>query len=155
MHWEPQENEPMVESKWHACTDVEAMLAFVGDTVSERKLRLFASACCRRLWPLLRESGRRALDVQEAFLDGETDRAAWLAAWDVTWREDVEGGVAGVAQPRIDAAAAVMHTVRPNGEVAGWYTANRMEWATYAAQNAALAAVEAAGENPGYPPKGK
>src|SRR6516164_7753143 len=37
----------MTESEWLAATDPEPMLAFLRGKASERKLRLFACACCR------------------------------------------------------------------------------------------------------------
>src|SRR5262245_6634951 len=43
----------MTEAEWLACTDPEQMLRFVYGRVSNRKLRLFACACSRRIWHYL------------------------------------------------------------------------------------------------------
>jgi hypothetical protein len=43
----------MTQSEWDACTDPAQMLTFLRDQVSERKVRLFTCACCRRIWHLL------------------------------------------------------------------------------------------------------
>jgi hypothetical protein len=60
----------MTEAEWLACARPQTMLEFLGDRAGERKLRLFACACCRRLAPLLRsESARRALDLAERAAD--------------------------------------------------------------------------------------
>ena len=43
----------MGEAKWLACTEPQSMLSFLEGKASDRKLRLFAAVCCRRVWPLL------------------------------------------------------------------------------------------------------
>jgi hypothetical protein len=83
----------MTEAEWLACTDPAPMLEFLRAqrTTSERKLRLFAAACCRRVWDWLGEKSRRAVDVLERYVDGlastdELRRAAGGAQED--WLED-------------------------------------------------------------------
>src|SRR5262245_36214174 len=63
----------MDEATWLSCTDPAPMLAFLldSDRATERKLRLFAVACCRRVWPLLvHEVSRKAVEVAERYADG-------------------------------------------------------------------------------------
>ena len=45
----------MTESEWLTCADPTRMLQRVDRPASDRKLRLFACACCRWVWPLLRD----------------------------------------------------------------------------------------------------
>ena len=49
----------MTESDFNRCADPRAMLEFLRGTgrAGERKLRLFACACCRRVWHLLGKGG--------------------------------------------------------------------------------------------------
>src|SRR5438552_3546524 len=62
----------MSEAEWLDCTDPGPMLAFLKGKASERNLRLYAVACCRRIWPLLREKKvtRRTVEFAEKFADG-------------------------------------------------------------------------------------
>jgi len=43
----------MTEAEWNACNDPKPMLGFLRGRGNDRKLRLFAVACCRRVWHLL------------------------------------------------------------------------------------------------------
>src|SRR5262245_14314217 len=73
----------MTEAEWLACTDPQEMLRFLRRNASDRKLRLFAVACSRRIWSWIDDLGRNAVNVAESCADGmagpEEMRAARLA----------------------------------------------------------------------------
>lgn len=75
----------MTEAEWLECTDPEKMLVYLRThvAVSERKSRLIACGCCRRLWDRLEgewQPGRDAIDVVERFLDGSASETKLRAA---------------------------------------------------------------------------
>jgi len=72
----------VTEAEWRACTDPVAMLEHVREQAGDRKLRLFAVACCRHNWDALaQDSSRDAVEAAEQFADGEIDAAALRDAW--------------------------------------------------------------------------
>jgi hypothetical protein len=106
----------MTEGEWMECDDPQVMLSFLQEAgqLSDRKLRLFAVACCRRIEYLLSdERTRRAMDLAELYADGmasevdlaEADAEAWNAR-SQAWDEQVD------SNRHADAAGA--------GEMAAW-----------------------------------
>jgi hypothetical protein len=60
------------EAEWLSCADPADLLPPLQGQVSDRKLRLLACACARRLWSLLpAEQGRAAIAVAERFADDQ------------------------------------------------------------------------------------
>jgi hypothetical protein len=99
----------MTEAEWRNGGSPEAMLNYLGPGACPRKLRLYAVACCRRVWHLLRdEHSRGAVEAAERYAEGlddavrlaaageaaggghgaaraATQPSAWVAAWDAAW----------------------------------------------------------------------
>ena len=82
----------MTEAEWLACTNPQKMLDYLDErsVLSDRKQRLFDSACVRRIWHLLTDArGKRAVELAEQNADGSATldevheaQAAPLAARD-------------------------------------------------------------------------
>jgi hypothetical protein len=95
----------MDEPQWLACADPDRMLTFLQDTISARKLRLFACACCRLIEDVLGEELRRALEVAERYADGLADIRERKAALQAV-RHVVLGKWLGYRKQAVDRALA-------------------------------------------------
>lgn len=108
----------MTETDWLTCADPTPMLEFLlAGRASERKARLFAVACCRRIWHLLTDQGsRKALEVIERYADGMASEA------------DLESATTLALEPVL-ARSFCSRSPKPSaGEAvpgAVWYAANR------------------------------
>src|SRR5262249_42416774 len=66
----------MDEARWLRCQDPGPMLEVVRDAASDRKLRLFVVACCRRVVdPVLHERSRTGVELAERFAEGRLSEA--------------------------------------------------------------------------------
>lgn len=71
----------MNEVEWQTCTDPWEMLEFLGRRASDRKLQLFAAACCRRAWHLSNDPRhRQAVEAAECFAVGVINEAEFAEA---------------------------------------------------------------------------
>jgi hypothetical protein len=112
----------ITEAEWQSCADPLPMQVAIRGKASERKQRLFAVACCRRLGPLLQDPRiTTALDVAERHADGAATQA------------DLEAALNGAARAQhaqrrkalLFAYAAVMDACSPGGLGA----AEKVAWA--------------------------
>jgi hypothetical protein len=80
----PVWNDAMIEQEWLLSSKIGPMVDYLGlrPTGRSRKLRLFAVACCRRVWHLLPdEPSRQAVLAAERYADKLTRTAALKAAY--------------------------------------------------------------------------
>jgi hypothetical protein len=149
----------MTSSEWDTSTDPQAMLVLLRDSDlrSDRKLRLFACACVRRVWDQLRDDKRRkAIEVAERCADGlvpDSDLRQALSEVSSA-RDGVNGAVAYAVQEAAlrytsgwtyapGTASAVVHAT-VNLASAGQQDAVRLAIAHATQAHAAVAAAEAA-----------
>jgi hypothetical protein len=139
----------VTEAEWLASTNPQAMVEFLHGKrmvqfrhgkASDRKLRLLAAACCRRIWPLLTHGrSRAAVEVAERYADGLAGVKELDAAWRAAQAVACEAGEEGELSPGAFAARAAFHAADFEGEARqGW---NAWGLAASAAGAAAYAAA--------------
>jgi hypothetical protein len=136
------------EAKWLECEQPDEMLAFARGQAAlglralaaalvgrepayratRRQIRLFCCACCRRLWPLLDEARRWAVEVTERFVDGQA-----LA-------QDMAAAHARVVEAltRMTSNDAAFHAARAVEALLIWGSRTRTRWAAERSQNQVL-----------------
>jgi len=71
----------MNERAWLECGDPGPMLGWMGYRLTDRQARLFAVACCRRIWDeFTNERVRRFVQVAQDYAEGKAMRSVRLAA---------------------------------------------------------------------------
>ncbi|QEL17583.1 hypothetical protein [Limnoglobus roseus] len=101
----------MTEAEWLAVAEPRKMLEYLIGRVSVRKQRLFACACCRRIWHLLADPrSRHAVETAERFVDGDVTTGEIEAA--MTAADDAADDAHGPGSEAAEAAADVIADVR-------------------------------------------
>jgi hypothetical protein len=127
------ETATMTESEWLACEDPEPMLGFLRGRASDRKLRLFAVACCRRIWHLMADDrSRTAVEVAERYSDG-------LATYEQLTDASYDAEVAADST-----YFAVFNAAEAEAEASNWPPENWVDGAWECATDAAATARTAA-----------
>jgi hypothetical protein len=124
----------MTEAEWFTSTDSPAMLSILQGSgrASERKLRLFAAACCRRIWHLFQhERSRTAVEKVEQFADDAIGYGQMTTAACALWAAIEAAPDPHLADADSAAGAAASYSDAHQGYVA----------ATSASGNAARAAA--------------
>jgi hypothetical protein len=71
----------MTERQWLECRDPALLLDWLGYRLTERQARLFAVACCRRLWEQFEDERlQRFVTLARRYVDGQSSRKQLLAA---------------------------------------------------------------------------
>jgi hypothetical protein len=85
----------MTEAEWGRCGDLTKMMGQVDPCRFDRKFRLFAVACCRRVSDRIRDPDAHGLlELIEKLADGAADLESVRAAWEqVSWYPEADGAV--------------------------------------------------------------
>lgn len=98
----------MTEAEWMDCTEPGKMLKFLTGKIGDRKLRLFACACCRDIWELIpSEASRKSLEASEEYAEGRIRRKDLIEMRERARRDDsdfAQWAVMAASRPKIAGA---------------------------------------------------
>src|SRR5262249_11948253 len=130
----------MAETEWLACTDPMPMLEFLRGKASDRKLRLFACACCRRFWDeIAQRQSKDAIMVAELHADRQASDDELIQA------ETIAGAVNIPQGQLLYLATAALNSAMSSSAFPRTPEENRYCW-----NEAASHAAESASENTAY-----
>jgi hypothetical protein len=115
----------MNEAEWLACTDTALMLEYLRGKAPGHKLRLFAVACCRAVWPMLTDRrSREAVEAAERSCEG-TDAEPDFSGPREAAKGAISSGSPGFRPAEQAATAAAVGALDPEPETAarlacGW-----------------------------------
>lgn len=123
-------NDAEIMNRWLQGTDWQALVAAIEAEPSDRKLRLYAAACCRAVWSMLPDvRSRAAVQAAEEFADAKIDHDALQTAF-----RAVRYSVGKHDTPRLRAQSFAQQAARSTADLSSHQAA------TYAAQHSADAA---------------
>ncbi len=121
----------MTEAEWLACTDPILMLEWLRGKARDQQLRLFACACCRRIWHLITDTrSRMAVQVAEEYAYGRVgeqelrrageaaEEAAAAGLWELQWGEETTAAAAATTQNPMTIEAAKVAATEALGAAA-------------------------------------
>lgn len=102
----------MTEAEWLDKPQPFALIEFFRSRVSERRRRLLACACCRRVWDLLgQDSIRHSIELAESYADGAIRAAELHAAHDQPYFNDLQNQLRGKAEVTPQLSLRVLYAV--------------------------------------------
>jgi hypothetical protein len=111
----------MTEADWDTATDPGAMLTLAAPRVSDRKLRLYLTGCCRRRWELFTDARcREAVEIAERYADGRATDAELVHGVNAA-------RAAGRRTPEASAETLIEGEVGRHVTNAAWVTCDRSE----------------------------
>jgi hypothetical protein len=129
----------MTEEEWLQSEDFDAVIGPLRGVPSRRKWRLFALACVRRIWHLVPDRFRPALEFSDRFVEGKATQQSWADAWvpyqasfrhaelAACWASCPSGDICARAQGNIPCEAAMALAVAEEQD----YRASMKEFADY------------------------